>query len=61
MKMKIAINIILALCILYCFQNFLESMLELELILFTINTRIVVKEMFLNIRIMFIMCNVKWE
>ena len=36
-------------------------MLELVLILFTINTRIVIKEMFLNIMIMFIMYNIKWE
>ena len=36
-------------------------MLELVLISFTINTRIVIKEMFLNIRIIFIMCNIKWE
>ena len=36
-------------------------MLELMLILFTINTRIVIKEMLLNIMIMFIMCKIKWE
>ena len=36
-------------------------MLELVLILFAINTLIVIKKMFLNIMIMFIMCNIKWK
>ena len=36
-------------------------MLELVLILFTINMQTVTKEMFLNIMIMFIMRNIKLE
>ena len=31
------------------------------LILLAANTRLVIKEMFLNIMIMFITCNIKWE
>ena len=36
-------------CILCCFQYYLQSTLESLLILFTTNTWIVIKEMFLNI------------
>ena len=43
-----------AYCTLCCFQCFLQLMLELVLILFTTNTWIVIKKLFLNM-IMFIM------
>ena len=42
------INVVLAYCRLYYFQYFLQSILELLLILFTINTWIAIKKMFLN-------------
>ena len=50
-------------CIVYIvlFSIFLQLILELVLILFTINTQIVIKEMFINIMTMFIMRNEKWE
>ena len=54
MKIKIVINAIFAQCILYYFGYFLQLIPELLFILFTINTLIVIKEMFLNIMIMFI-------
>ena len=47
------INAVLVYCTLYYFQYFLQSILELLLILFIINTSVVMKKMFLNM-IMFI-------
>ena len=55
MKMKIARNMILAQCILYCFRYFLYSMLESVLILFPINTWIVTKD------ILFCLSCIQWE
>ena len=51
---KVKINAILAYCTLYYFQYSIQSISELLLILFTVNTWIVIKKMFLNM-IMFIM------
>ena len=47
------INAVLVYCTLYYFQYFLQSILELLLILIIINTSVVMKKMFLNM-IMFI-------
>ena len=61
---KVKMNVILVYCTLYCFQYSLQLMLELLLILFTINTWIVMKKMFLYM-IMFIIQkisnHIKWE
>ena len=60
---KIRINIILAYCTLCYFKYSLQSILELLLILFTINTWIVIKKVLLNM-IMLIkekIINIKWE
>ena len=47
-KMSIQINVVLAYCILFCFQCSLQSTLELLLILFTTNTWTVMKKMLQN-------------
>ena len=47
-KMSIQINVVLAYCILFCFQCSLQSALELLLILFTTNTWTVMKKMLQN-------------
>ena len=47
------INAVPVYCTLYYFQYFLQSILQLLLILFIINTSVVMKKMFLNM-IMFI-------
>ena len=51
--MDIKINIVLGYCTFSCFQYSLQSTLELVLILFTTNTLIMIKKLFLDM-IMFI-------
>ena len=46
--LSIKINVVLAYCTLRCFQYSLQSTLELVLILFTTNTRNIIKKMFLD-------------
>ena len=56
--LDIKINAVLACCALCCFQYYLQPTLELLLILFTMNTWIVIKKMSIKEKI--INC-IKWE